>query len=226
MLKNSITPEMHYDGWARVYDGDVAGWDYHAPDRLFEKLQSLTSGGAGVSRILDVGIGTGLLSQKFRNTGRNKHIAGIDISREMLKRCAEKGIVNDLKRLDVAVDPFPFSDDEFDVTAAAGLMESIGNMAHALREMARVTKPGGLIAFTYVPTIRLQEQTSLKLRPGRTEEGRFVMGALTLHRHNRALTKTYAAGVGIEPVAEEQFTGYRTYVLMSVKYNLFVGRKQ
>lgn len=226
-IKTAITPEMHYDDWARQYDSDVGGWDYHAPDRVLQKIAGFLNGRSGPVRLLDVGIGTGLLSRKCRVLREGMEIAGIDISAKMLDVCARTAAADSLHRLDVAKDRFPFDDCAFDITAASGLMENVGNIGHAIREMARVTRPGGLLAFTYMPTVRhpMHEKLERKLRPGRTGEGRLVLGDLTLYRHNPAMVKAYAAVAGVEEQAVESFVGYRTYVVMTVRYDLFAGRR-
>ena len=78
-----------------------------------------------------------------------------------------------------------------------------------------------------MPTTRhpLREKLAKKLRPGRTQEGRFVMGELNLFRHNPDGVKMLAQDAGVKPDYVEDFVGYRTFVVMTVRYDLFVGRK-
>lgn len=227
MFKGIITPEMHYDDWAQQYDSDVAGWDYHAPQQVLAKAKNFLKDHPEQPKLLDVGIGTGLLSAMCRKVKDDIHVTGVDISNEMLNLCHEKKIANELRRVDVSRDKFPYEDEQFDLTLASGLMENVENIENTLTEMARVTRPGGLIAFTYMPTTRhpLREKLAKKLRPGRTEEGRFVMGDLNLFRHNPEVVKTLAQTAGAQQVSVDSFVGYRTYVVMTVRYDLFVGRK-
>ncbi len=227
MFKSVITPQMHYDDWAQQYDRDVAGWDYHAPDRVLGKIKSFLQDHPGRPRLLDVGIGTGLLSKKCRAVRGDIHVSGIDISAKMLGVCERGNVAAELRRADVSKERFPFEDENFDVAAASGLMENIGNIGNAVSEMARVTRPGGLIVFTYMPTTRhpQREKLAKKLRTGRTEEGRLVMGALELFRHNPDVVKTHARAAGAEVLSLEAFVGYRTYVVVTVRYDLFVARK-
>lgn len=227
MFKSVITPEMHYDDWADRYDSDVMGWGYRAPGRVLAAIKPFLKAHPQPLRMLDVGIGTGILSRKCRALREDMVIAGLDVSSRMLDLCAETGVADELYRLDAARERFPFGAGAFDVTAAAGLMENIGNIGHAVAEMARVTRPGGLIAFTYMPTTRhpQRERLAQKLRPGRTGDGHFVIGDLTLFRHNPDVVRTLARTAGIEPLAGGSFAGYRTNVIMTVRYDLFVGRK-
>jgi len=228
MFKNVITPEMHYDDWARHYDSDVAGWGYHAPERVFMRAAGFLKDHAAQPRLLDVGIGTGLLSKKCRAVRDDIHVTGIDVSEKMLDICARANIADDMHRVDVSQERFPFKNGLFDLTVASGLMENIENIGNAVSEMARVTRPGGLIAFTYMPTTRhpLREKLAKQLRPGRTDDGRFVMGALNLFRHNPDVIKAHARTAGVEQAEVESFVGYRTYVVMTVRYDLFAGFKK
>lgn len=227
MFKGIITPEMHYDDWARQYDSDVIGWGYNAPEKIMEKITRFLSDHSSAPRILDVGTGTGLLSEKCRAVRSDAHIAGLDISQRMLGLCAARGVADELHRVDVARDDFPFEDESFDVVAAAGLMENVENIQNAVSEMTRVTRPGGLIAFTYMPTTRhpAREQLAKKLRPGRTSEGRFVMGDLHLYRHNPDVIAAHARAAGAQSLLLDSFVGYRTYVVVTVRYDLYLGLK-
>ncbi|MCB9996582.1 MAG: methyltransferase domain-containing protein [Rhodospirillales bacterium] len=227
MFQSVITPEMHYDDWAQHYDSDVKGWGYHAPDRIMGQLQSVLRYHPHRPAVLDVGIGTGLLSGKCRSVRKDCHITGIDVSSRMLDFCAQKQVADDLYQVDVEQDRFPFEEGRFDIVMAAGLMEHVGSISSALREMARVTKPGGLIAFTYIPSLSqlTREQLSKKLRPGRTPEGRFVLGDLNIYRHNPERVKTILGMAGAQQRYAERFVGYRTYVVVTVPYDLFVAQK-
>lgn len=227
MFKGIVTPEMHYDDWARQYDSDVAGWEYHAPSRVAGKVADFLQDHPGPVELLDVGIGTGLLSRKCRKIRDDVHIAGIDVSSRMLDICARRQVADELHRADVSRDSFPFADNHFDAVIAAGLMENVENIGNAMAEMVRVTRPGGMIAFTYMPTTRhpLREKLAKKLRPGRTREGRFVMGDLHLFRHNPDRIKSVLRREGAHDIDIDSFVGYRTYVVMTVRYDLVVARK-
>jgi len=87
-------------------------------------------------RVLDVACGTGLVSRLFK--GRVAEIVGVDITREMAAQAAP--------RLDTFVEArgeaLPFNDATFDrVTCRQGTQ--FMDDAAAIREMARVLKPGG-----------------------------------------------------------------------------------
>lgn len=227
MLKTLITPEMHYDDWASQYDGDVRGWDYHAPGKVVEKIRPLLRRDGQRQKILDVGIGTGLVSEQCRRLHGDLHIAGIDISARMLDLCERKGVADELHRVDISSDIFPFENNSFDITAAAGVMENVEHIDHAVAEMMRVTRPGGSVIFTFMPARRAPflEVCGKAFRPGRTSDGKFVMGRLNLFRHNPNGVAKLARDAGAKLVGRESFVGYRTFVLLTVMYDIFVLRK-
>ncbi|MCB1555963.1 MAG: methyltransferase domain-containing protein [Alphaproteobacteria bacterium] len=219
---------MHYDDWALSYDSDMKGWDYLAPGRVADSLRGFMVDRTSALRCLDVGIGTGLLSEELHRIRSDLEIFGVDISARMLALCRRKGRFRKLRRVDVGRDRLPFPDESFDIVASSGVMESVGGIGHAIGEMARVLKPGGMMVFTYVPGTGhpLGNAQTRALRPGRTTDGRFVMGPMTLHAHNPLKVRTYAALSGVKPLPPVRFTGYRTYVVVTVDYELFVGQKR
>src|SRR5437879_11802782 len=102
-------------------------------------------------RVLDVGCGTGVVAITAQRRGAK--VTGLDLTPELLKRAQENAAVADA---DVAwhegdVESLPFGDGAFDV-----VLSQFGHMVHprpeiATREMLRVLKPGGLIAFSTWP---------------------------------------------------------------------------
>lgn len=227
MLTSVITPEMHYDDWAAQYDGDVRGWDYHAPDKVVEKIRPLLWQNRQSQKILDVGIGTGLVSERCRQIHDSLHVAGVDVSSQMLRLCEQKNVADELHRVDVSSDIFPFESNMFDIVAAAGVMENVEHIDHAVTEMMRVTRPGGHVIFTFMPTRRAPflEVCRKAFRPGRTTDGKFVMGRLNLFRHNPHSVVSLARTTGAKLIERESFIGYRTFVLLTVMYDVLVLRK-
>ena len=228
MIKSSITPEMHYDDWAASYDADAKGWGYCAHKKLAEGLKKKIKMIPSAPLTLDVGIGTGLLSREILDFSPAAKITGIDISAKMLSACEKTGIARDLKRADISRDRLMFADSSFDLCISAGVMENVENIGNALQEMARITRQNGLVAFTYLPSADLPMRHLMpkKFRPGMDENGKRVLGNLTLYGHNERKVNFYCKTLGLEPLLMEEFIGYRTFVMLTVKYNLFIGRKK
>lgn len=146
--KNSKT-RQYFNDWAGDYDRTVKSGRWTAPCHVFESVKPYTG---KTSKILDVAIGTGLLSAHFRKKSADIRITGLDISEAMIKQCARKGkIANSLIVCDVEHQKFPVPDSSYDLTVASGVFEFLPTVKNILAEMARVTQPGGIIAFSYTP---------------------------------------------------------------------------
>jgi phosphatidylethanolamine/phosphatidyl-N-methylethanolamine N-methyltransferase len=83
-----------YRIWAPVYDRLYAGILADAHGKIIE-LASAESG-----RVLEIGVGTGLLLPKY---SRKCHVTGIDISDEMMARAREKIAAQGLDQVDLRV---------------------------------------------------------------------------------------------------------------------------
>lgn len=96
-------------------------------------------------RVLEVGIGTGLNLPLYPP---DIELVGIDLSEGMLRRAQEKvealgmGRVT-LRVMDAAAMDFP--DGAFDATLATYVISAVPDPVAVLREMRRVTRPGGIL---------------------------------------------------------------------------------
>jgi len=94
-------------------------------------------------KILDVGCGTGANLEMLGEFGS---ACGVDVSDSALEVCLRKGL-NVRQGLAEAL---PFTDNEFDITTALDVIEHLDDDLAGLRELFRVTKPGGF-ALIFVP---------------------------------------------------------------------------
>lgn len=99
--------------------------------------------------VLDVGCGPGTITADLAALVPDGHVTGVDRSPEILEQArataAGRGLANvgftvaDVHALD-------FPDDTFCVVHAHQVLQHVGDPVAALREMKRVTRPGGFIA--------------------------------------------------------------------------------
>ncbi|MEJ3748307.1 demethylmenaquinone methyltransferase [Actinomycetes bacterium KLBMP 9797] len=127
-----------FDGVARRYDltntiisfGRDRGWR-----RATREALALQAG----QRVLDVGAGTGVSTEELAQSGA--YAVGLDISIGMLTagrrvRPFVPLLAGDALRL-------PFPDESFDAVTISFALRNVVDSAAALRELARVTRPGG-----------------------------------------------------------------------------------
>jgi ubiquinone/menaquinone biosynthesis C-methylase UbiE len=130
----------YYDEFSHGYEthrrpNDAFG--YHA---LVDDLEVDLVRRYGTGRdVLECGCGTGLILERVTRFARRA--AGIDLSPGMLRRARERG----LDVTEGSVTSLPFDDASFDVTCSFKVLAHVPDVGKALREMARVTRPGGVV---------------------------------------------------------------------------------
>ena len=97
--------------------------------------------------LLDIGAGPGTITADF--AGLVAEVTATEIGPDELKfsqaTAAERGLSNIDFRVAV-IHALEFADASFDVTHAHQVLQHIADPVQALREMARVTRPGGIVA--------------------------------------------------------------------------------
>ncbi len=139
-----------------IYDRNAAYWDsklyrtvYYGPYvRLFRALQSEGSWGGPV-RVLDGGVGAGLLSEALLHAIRRPvALNAIDLSSKLLERAAAKLNRESAQALLAFGDVcrLPYRDEQMDLVISALVLEHVPHPHDAVREMARVlTASGSLV---------------------------------------------------------------------------------
>lgn len=134
--------EKVYNSYAQVYDL-IFGRVFHNGRTMAPKLLRLFPG----ARLLEVGVGTGL---SLPLLPRNIEITGIDLSQKMLdqaqKRIAKLGYRH-VRLLKMDATTLDFPDESFDRVLAAYFISTVPDPVTVVRELMRVTKPGGYLLF-------------------------------------------------------------------------------
>ncbi len=104
---------------------------------------------AADSKILDVGCGPASITAGLARWASRGHVTGIETGEQILAKAAEtlsdEGVSNVELKL-ASVYELPFEDDAFDVTYAHQVLQHLSQPVAALKQMARVTRPGGFVA--------------------------------------------------------------------------------
>ena len=103
-------------------------------------------------RLLDVGSGTGTLSLAALQRWPEAQVDAIDASREMVAATntaatALPGADGRFHAVTAFADQLPFPDDTFDAVMSSFVLQLVPNRFRALREIRRVLRPGGLLAY-------------------------------------------------------------------------------
>jgi len=98
------------------------------------------------SRWLDVGCGTGALSQTVLDTASPEEVCGVDLSTSFVEY-ARENVGGPRARFEVAdAQSLPFPDTSFGAVVSGLVLNFIPQPEKAVAEMARVAKPGGTVA--------------------------------------------------------------------------------
>lgn len=152
----------YYDEFAGWYENE-RGRGYHAMlDDLEVELVERYGRGKDV---LEAGCGTGLLLARVARFARSA--AGVDISAGMLARAAERG----LRVAQGSLTALPYPDDAFDVVYSVKVLPHIEDIQTALAEMARVTRPGGVVLAEFYNPRSLRYLVKVLKPPSAISEG-------------------------------------------------------
>lgn len=131
----------HFDDIADEYDDSLPP---HVVEHYLEKRTHFIRNLLGSGKILDVGCGTGVVAGRLAAAGYD--VTGADPSPGMLAYLAEHA--PEVRAVAGSATDLPFENDSFDLTYCVAVMHHIAEpeaVHRSLREMVRVTRPGGQI---------------------------------------------------------------------------------
>jgi SAM-dependent methyltransferase len=125
----------------------AATWDSKFGDDLPAYRAAVAEAGirhGGVA--VDVGCGTGRALPPLREAvGPEGSVIAVDLTPEMLAAARPKSIAAKAALILADARSLPFADESADAIFAAGLVHHLPDSGAGLRELARVTRPGGLL---------------------------------------------------------------------------------
>lgn len=141
----------YYDEFSARYEAErrpnrPSGYHALIDDLELELLERYSTG----ADVLECGVGTGLLLERVARFARSAK--GIDLSPGMLARARARG----LDVHEASIVSIPFEAATFDVTYAFKVLAHVPEIGRALAEMARVTRPGGLVIAEFYNPLSLR----------------------------------------------------------------------
>src|SRR5690242_6797966 len=130
---------MTFDVSADAYDRFMGR--YSAP--LSRQLADLAGVAAG-QRALDVGCGSGMLTGELVGRLGAGSVAAVDPSERFVEAIGRRFPGVDVRQ--ATAEELPFGDGEFDAALSQLVVHFMRDPVAGLREMARVTRPGGAVA--------------------------------------------------------------------------------
>ena len=133
-----------------TYDRTASLLSFAQDPRWKRFLVSRVAPGLGPeSHTLDVATGTAAVAIDLA-TRSGCRITGLDQSPEMLaagrERVARAGLAERVQLIEGSAQALPFADAEFDALTVTYLLRYVDDPAAQVRELARVVRPGGLLA--------------------------------------------------------------------------------
>lgn len=135
-----------FDQYAARFDADLeGGLGYRTPALLAALVEAAGVAPDGTRRVLDLGCGTGLSGVALKPFARR--MVGLDLAPRMLAEARKRNLYDALEEADL-LEWLPRRRAEFDLIAAADVLNYLGDLGPALHAIAEALAPGGIAAFS------------------------------------------------------------------------------
>jgi len=142
---------IFFDLWSATYDQPGLQQATYRPvhDAVLARLEGQPHG-----RILDLGCGTGQLTERLVNTFPESEVVGVDLSNGMIERAKERASAIDSASF-VRADALrlPFVDGAFDVVTCTESFHWYADQEAAAAELARLIAPRGRLLIASIATV-------------------------------------------------------------------------
>jgi ubiquinone/menaquinone biosynthesis C-methylase UbiE len=149
--RSDAETRAYYDDFATGYERHRRPNDPHGYHALVDDLEIDLVARYGTGKdVLECGCGTGLLLERIARFAKSAR--GMDLSPGMLRQARARG----LDVLEGSVTALPFADASFDVVCSFKVLAHVPAIGRALAEMARVTRPGGIVLAEFYNAMSLR----------------------------------------------------------------------
>jgi SAM-dependent methyltransferase len=189
---------MSFDVSGDAYDGFMGRYSRElAP--VFADFSGVQAG----MTVLDVGCGSGVLTEEIARRIGADNVAAVDPS-PLVNACAERVPGADVRR--GAAEELPWPGESFDIALAQLVVHFMEDPAAGVAEMARVTRPGGVVAACVwdfsggMHMLHAYWESASSLDPGIAGETSPFGQPGTLERlwHERVLADVHAGALEVE----------------------------
>lgn len=164
---------MSFDVAAEAYEAFMGRWSRQLSP-LFLERSGLRRG----DRALDVGCGPGILTEPLVDLLGADHVSAVDPSEPFVAAARSRFPAVDVRQ--GSAEALPFDDGGFDAALAQLVVHFMTDPVAGFREMARVTRPGGVVLASVWDfgggrgPLSTFWRTALELDPGATDESRLA----------------------------------------------------
>lgn len=221
-MQPSLPLHHHADAVRRHFEASATSWLHHYASESTKSIgyQSRLARTLGWvddlrfpphSRALDAGCGAGVLARAL--VERSFEVDACDLSDAMLELTARDDSAR-LRTHHADVSDLPFPSQSFDLAVALGLIPWVVNPSDAVRELARVLRPGGLLIVSIDNSRRLTYLLDPSFNPWLAsirKARRHLVGSKRRHvandrgelhaAHSRAWLRAELDEAGLEAVA-------------------------
>jgi predicted TPR repeat methyltransferase len=183
-----------FDRFAADFDQQLQRLGYRAPELVLAEVEREFGSQVLGLDVLDAGCGTGLCGPGLR--GRAGRLVGVDLSPEMLKRAADRGVYDELVEAELT-DYLNRSPAMFDLIVAVDTLNYFGVLESVFQAARRALRTGGRLVFTLEVAETEDAAAGYRLNPhGRYSHAwKYVKDALdsaqlTLWRVSTAVLRT------------------------------------
>ena len=153
-----------FDGYAETFEQHlVEELNYRGPELLRASVDRVTGGSKRRIDVLDLGCGTGLVGESFRDIA--KTLIGVDLSPQMIEKARQKDLYDELEVGD-AVAALQSRANRLDLIVAGDTLIYIGELSALFAAAAAALRAGGLFSFT----VETFDGSTFRLTPARRYE--------------------------------------------------------
>lgn len=137
---SNLNWKQYFDNKAETHGASVKSSDYFNEESFFMQRDHTLAwlGELKGKTVLDAGCGVGAFSEPLV---ANNTVHGVDFSEKSLQHAASRGLLTSSDDLTALT----FESNKFDVVLCIGVIQLIEQYKTVIRELARVTKPGGTL---------------------------------------------------------------------------------